>query len=511
MTSNSFMSDEGEVDVPMTVDEAARAARLEREIRRRHANLSYLRDAISDLMLTSQFQEADFTQRSAQLQKLLQQASAAGGAAGRIGKGKRDNNDLDLMTKALNMTDQLELFESRTSQARDANAGLEKIINELRRERAQQQNTMRQRGEREGAMATDMRQFATTAHAALDEKERIKGRVRRLKHEWKLERAQQETEQMQLQRTLVDLEAAIETMQMEEETERQDATRLECREMREAYKVVEVRERRLGYLRAQSAALSNEFRKLGEVAGVTGGRGRDERGGSKFNHEDPQTADVLINTLKQNDIRNESGHAYLQELDGEVESLSSELSKLDKEEKQLIALEAKVATAQEEKGLLAEKEHATAVEEEARYEQLHAKLAVLRPQLTTVVGRLLRSYEGLEDAEVPTLQKIPARSLPEGLKPLPIDQMPLEMGVEVELEHLDGLFQSLSSRVTRIVLERASDAAEKSLADDEPPPVLNPNLKLFVELPEEYTFTQLKNERAELELVVARRKEEDDP
>ena len=53
----------------------------------------------------------------------------------------------------------------------------------------------------------------------------------------------------------------------------------------------------------------------------------------------PQTADVLINTLKQNDIRNESGHAYLQELDGEVESLSSELSKLDKEEKQLIALE----------------------------------------------------------------------------------------------------------------------------------------------------------------------------
>ena len=65
--------------------------------------------------------------------------------------------------------------------------------------------------------------------------------------------------------------------------------------------------------------------------------------------------------------------------------------------------------------------------------------------------------------------------------------------------------------MTRIVLERASDAAEKSLADDEPPPVLNPNLKLFVELPEEYTFTQLKNERAELELVVARRKEEDDP
>ena len=131
------------------------------------------------------------------------------------------------------------------------------------------------------------------------------------------------------------------------------------------------------------------------------------------------------------------------------------------------------------------------------------------PSTTTVVGRLLRSYEGLEDE--PTLQKIPARSLPEGLKPLPIDQMPLEMGVEVELEHLDGLFQSLSSRVTRIVLERASDAAEKSLADDEPPPVLNPNLKLFVELPEEYTFTQLKNERAELELVVARRKEEDDP
>ena len=40
------------------VEAAARAARYEKELRKRHAQLGYYRDAISDLMLTSQFQVA---------------------------------------------------------------------------------------------------------------------------------------------------------------------------------------------------------------------------------------------------------------------------------------------------------------------------------------------------------------------------------------------------------------------------------------------------------------------
>ena len=76
--------------------------------------------------------------------------------------------------------------------------------------------------------------------------------------------------------------------------------------MRSQYKQSETRERRVGYLKAQSAALANEFRKLGEVAGVAGKRDRH------FNHEDPSSSGVLTDTLKANDVRNESSHAFLQ-------------------------------------------------------------------------------------------------------------------------------------------------------------------------------------------------------
>ena len=61
-------------------------------------------------------------------------------------------------------------YESRASQAENVNHCLVTIINELRRERAAQLGLVRARSERERSMAVDMRAFASSAHAALDEK-----------------------------------------------------------------------------------------------------------------------------------------------------------------------------------------------------------------------------------------------------------------------------------------------------------------------------------------------------
>ena len=99
-------------------------------------------------------------------------------------------------------------------QAAAVNKALENMINELRRERESQLKLVHQREERERAMALDMRGFAASAHAALDEKERVKGRVRRMRHEWKQERGTQEGEQMKLIAEQQELERLIETAQV---------------------------------------------------------------------------------------------------------------------------------------------------------------------------------------------------------------------------------------------------------------------------------------------------------
>ena len=105
-----------------------------------------------------------------------------------------------------------------------------------------------------------------------------------MRHEWKLERSTQETEGASLERQQADLEKLIETAQEEEESALQESMRRECHHMRDAYRRSEILERRLHYLQAQSRAHSDEFRHLGDVAGVPR-LGRADG----FNHDDPST------------------------------------------------------------------------------------------------------------------------------------------------------------------------------------------------------------------------------
>ena len=495
---------------------AAKAAKFEQNLRKRHATLSFFRDSISDLLLTSQFQEADYTQRLAQLEKLQSQQAASGGAGGRLAK-HREGSDAAMTEIERKLCSQLELFESRAAQAQGVNTGLETIINELRRERASQLSLVKTRADREHSMSVDMRSFAASAHGALDEKERIKSRVRRMRHEWKVERSTQETELATLERNQGDLEKQIETSQAEEMAAQQDLTRRHYREMREISKLRDYRERRLGYLRAQSLSLTNEFRKLGEVAGVSGAGAQQQRGGDRFDHEDPSTSGVLTSTLRNNDIRNESEHAYAQSLDAEIEEMQGEVSALIKEEEELLDMEATHQAAAADAEKAASKEAAAAVEHAARFDELNGRLSNLRPLLSETVSRLEEGYASLDaaavDGEYKPLEPLPARGVPDGLQPLSIDEMPLYTGTEVELERLDALLQQMASRVTRVVLGRTASKRRDRDSYEEArmsPPPINPALRMFTELPESAGYAEMRTYRTELETVVARNKEVED-
>ena len=481
-TASAGGDEAGGAPLSLTAEEALKLERLEGELRRRHATIGYYRDAISDLVLTSQFQEADLTHRSAQLQKLLLQSAAAGGAGGRSKNQGADKASMELEKK---LAGKVQLYESRAADAWLVNRSLETIINELRRERADQLQHVKAREGREGAMAQDMRAFATAAHAALDEKERIKGRIRRLKHEWKGERTTQDTEAATLRAQEEDLDRIINHAAAEEERDLQQERRREAAQVRKQYKDAEFLERRQGYLRSQLVALKSEFRSLGEVAGVAGGGGKGgasgggEKGGfgvgglgaaERFSVEEPSTCAVLIRAMRANESRNESAHAYVQELDAEVTALQAEMRSLDDEENALIDFEQAEQQRESDAEARAAKLAASAAADGERHATLQERLASLRPVLASSVGRLEEAYlqldetdnyvsEQLDEAVGAFEDPLPARSLPAGMKPLPEDAVPLHTALEVSLERLDGLLQRIGSRVARLASARAAVAA----------------------------------------------------
>ena len=89
MSSSFYASSVAETEFSLRGEAAIKAMAYEKEVRRKHALLGHYRDALSDLKLTAQFQESDYAQGMAQLQRFIAQAASVGGAGGRLGAVKR--------------------------------------------------------------------------------------------------------------------------------------------------------------------------------------------------------------------------------------------------------------------------------------------------------------------------------------------------------------------------------------------------------------------------------------
>ena len=382
------------------------------------------------------------------------------------------------------------------------------MINELRHERMEQLGATRSSAAREAAMAADMRSFSSAAHSALDEKERIKSRLRRFRHEWKSEKATVEAEMDALVEADRELDRLISQGELDEETALQLSKRKEFQAMRRATAEQQALTLRAGYLRSQLESIRDEFRRLGEVAGLLG-KNASATDDDKFLVDDPKSSAVLIRTMRQNDARNESEHAFLQELDGTLSELEAEVAIFDEQEGRLLAGQQAAANASQAAQAVRAKATADAAEGMVKYEKLHARLEAFTPSLVSAVGRLQAHFATLEDAPISVLQPVPARSLPEGLEPLPSEQ-PLHANIEVALESLDALIQQLQSRVTRLSAMRGVTSPEVDEEAEESRYQLHPHLRMFTELPPEFSFVELKEARTEIEQALSRKRESDD-
>jgi len=485
--------------------EESMARRLEHEafVRQKHALATRYRDQNSDLVLARQFLDADCVRLWSEIEKKIKIQQAAGGNGGRLNAAKQKGGEYDQMQEAKRLTAKLSLYESRASDANNVNKNLEIIINELRRERAEQLSMERAKTSREGLMTTDMRAYSSAAHSALDEKERIKSRLRRMRHEWRMEKGAAEAEAGALIVAEEELDRLISQMEADEEKWIQADKRREARHKRDVYALKDRLGLRSGFQQSQLAGLVGEFKLLGEVAGLL------SKGTAVFAANDPSSATALIATMKQNDQRNESEHAFLQSIDTDLDELALEVASLEAEEEALRERERESNLNREVALAKAAEVAISEAKFEALFGALETALSALQPQLTATTRRLYQSYSStLEDAPVPILSPIPVRHVPKGLEPG--GDQPVHLAIEDELHKVDALMQLMSSRVTRLMVARQGDESFASAHADGSHSPLHPHLRMFTELPPEFTVAELKAARAELELTASKQKEENE-
>uniref|UniRef100_A0A7S2ID08 Uncharacterized protein n=1 Tax=Haptolina brevifila TaxID=156173 RepID=A0A7S2ID08_9EUKA len=488
--------EEQEDDSP---EAALRRAQHEAQVRKKNAALVRYRDQISDLMLARQFQDADHARLSADIERLVKVVQAAGGRGGRM-NAARETGEEKLSEQAKALTAKLQTFETRASDANHVNRNLEIIINELRRERAEQLALERAKEARETAMAADMRAYASAAHLALDEKERIKSRLRRMRHEWRVEKGSAEQEASVLQMACDDLDKINTQMEDNEEVHSQADKRKEARLIRDRAAMRQRLELRAGYLSSQLNGLVGEFKFLGDVAGLN-----SKSASLPFSAQDPASSQYLIHTMRSNEQRNESELAFLQSLDTDLGELNDEVTALLAEEKALQALNEADSKAKAQASAQAVIDDLNEAKSAERLSSVDARLVSFQPELASAVSRLYKHFETLETAPVKVLQPIAHKFVPKGLEASAGDE-PVHVAIDGQLARLDALLQLMSSRVTRLSVLRQENSEQQQQSEGSASP-LHAHLHMFTELPPEFTLAELKAARAELEQVTSKRKE----
>jgi len=325
-----------------------------------------------------------------------------------------------------------------------------------------------------------------------------------MRHEWRMEKGAAEAEAGALIVAEEELDRLISQMEADEEMWIQADKRREARHKRDLYAQKDRLGLRSGFQQSQLAGLVGEFKLLGEVAGLL------SKGAAIFAANDPSSATALIATMKQNDQRNESEHAFLQSIDTDLDELALEVASLEAEEQALTERERESNLGKEIALAKAAEESISSAKFEERFEALETALTSLQPMLSESTKRLYASYSStLEDAPVRVLSPIPVRYVPKGLEPK-LGNQPVHLAIEDELHKVDALMQLMSSRVTRLMVLRQGDESFASAHADGSHSPLHPHLRMFTELPPEFTVAELKAARAELELTASKQKEHEE-
>ena len=231
------------------------------------------------------------------------------------------------------LSKQLQVTEERVADAERLNKSTVETINKLRKGRADFLRQTAKLEERVAAMAQDMKHFSQNAHASLDEKEKLEGRLKRQQHDYRNEIAHAEHVFEMTAGELQALDERIAQGHAEEEQFLQVQKQDEFRHVRQLREDEQKRELRLGYLQNHVRGQEMDFQRLHRIMGV------------KFTPEKPDSVQEIVSASLKHEQRNSSLLHYVGVQTQEIEETEEQLAALERHETVLLAQQKEAAQA----------------------------------------------------------------------------------------------------------------------------------------------------------------------
>ena len=302
-------------------------------------------------------------------------------------------------------------------------------------------------------MDNDAQFLLGSASGAMEERERLRAKHERLKHEAAAWRSMQLKEAAELAEKLEELDEETKHLEAQLHALDEQATRLSYQAMREGFKDSEARQLRYGYLRGQVAGWAAEFERVTQITGVRFGEGKSD------------AVDKVVSIYSQNELRNKSQFKYVtEELVGKIETLQAELAAEENEAK---VIEAEQAAHEEGDA------SASARSIEASETQMH------------LASQLERACSHVENV-LPLVEKLGIEAMHAANQAMPqhLDGKALAPPtVPAFLELLEDALDAVMNRALHVVSERKPPEPvteeEVRAAEEAPPEVVTPTLALL--------------------------------
>ena len=385
--------------------------------------------------------------------------------------GAAMSNEIELRAqrnRASRLKNDLLEVQGKANTMQTSTQALMHVINSLRITRRRHVQRIAGLDEKEKTMDNDSQFLLGSASGAMEERERLRAKHERLKHEAAAWKAMQLKEAAALTETLDELDA--ETKELEERLQGLDeqATRMAYTAQRHNFSDGQSRNLKYGYLRGQVAGWAAEFERVTSITGVRFGEGKSD------------AVDKVVSIYSANELRNKSLFKFvteectLQEETLQAEVLAEEAA-AERLEAEIIAHDAKDAS-----------DAASRIEASEAQQALDTKLDAAERAVESIMPVVEKfGLFAMDAASVELPQHLQGKSL-----------SPPEVTEFLAL--LEDSLGALLSRASHVVRARAPpppdfDEEEDKFKEPEPEPEVSATLQVLRDVSAQRDLPQGKN------------------
>ncbi|KAL3927471.1 MAG: hypothetical protein SGPRY_002809 [Prymnesium sp.] len=291
----------------------ALAASFESEMMNRMNRIAYYEQSLQQLQLQRQELEASIEVTNTGIEAELRNSNSV------------RSHDVNVAAKRQahrrqRVQDDLQEVQSKANEMESATQALMHVINSLRITRVSHVNQLKTLVDKERQIDSDSQFLIGSGSSAMEERERLRSKMERLKHESQSWKTVQLREAQALNEQLTELHEEQESLDSKLNAIDEELKRTEFKRVKGMRKQEETRERRFGFLQQQSEGWQVEFARVTDITGVS------------FNDGRRDAVDKVVAIYREKEARNKSLYKYVTEdVVMQMEKVEHELLQLQQE------------------------------------------------------------------------------------------------------------------------------------------------------------------------------------